>query len=387
MVQIILIFIIMLFISKIYGFIFTLSFFTRKLYLLFAVIAIFLYFYSYHNKSYRRSIFVKEFLFLYLWSFVPALTTGLVGGDLIDEFLNGLAFSFTAVAYPLFFKLKIRENIIISAFSLFSMVAVFLQVIIQLHPEFAFFGALTEEDIVWNMRNNLYRIRPGCIQMTVLCCLYFWCKLIKNIKLLYLVLFFTFLTGMYLELTRQVLMGFGLSLFYIIYVGRKTGLNKKLIVFLSVCFCVIIYNYWDALFGDLINDYKEDTFTTDIRKKCIAFTLNQLIQSPVVSWFGHGHLQIEPTVWWKKGFFMSDIGFIGEAFYKGIIWSLVFFRMVYLILYKYRKHIPIYIKAFVVAVGSISVFMFPYSYQNSLLVWVSVLYISSLHIKHNYNVQ
>lgn len=380
--QVLIIFVLLFLTSSLYGFIFTMNFFTRSFFLCMALVALVIYFKSRKNKEFLQSVFYKEFCFLYLWSLVPALTTMFFGGSFLDEFLNGLAFSFTAVVYPAFYKYRVTEKTIIIAFALFSIIATIIQIMIQLHPELAFFGAQSEEDIVWGMRNGLYRVRPGCIQMTVFLGLFYWCEISKKIDIYSLVMFAFMFTGMYLELTRQIYLGFAVAILYTVFWGRNSKVNYKILFLVCVLAVIAIYKYWDVLFASMVSSYKEDTFTTDIRQKCMSFTFSQLLDNPILSFFGHGHLEVERLVWWVKyHYFMSDIGFVGEAFYKGFFWIYVYFKMIYMLLLKYRKQVPLYVKAFVVATGVISMSIFPYSYPISLFVWSSMLYISSLYIK------
>lgn len=77
-----------------------------------------------------------------------------------------------------------------------------------------------------------------------------------------------------------------------------------------------------------------------------------------------------------------DIGIIGEMYHYGFLWVLMYGYMLYLILWKYRKLLPIYIKMYVFGTSVNSLFIFPYRMGMEFMIWSSVLYIASLYITH-----
>ena len=109
--------------------------------------------------------------------------------------------------------------------------------------------------------------------------------------------------------------------------------------------------------------------------------LEQSVSNPILFITGHGY----PDLLWKwgeqLGYWYNDIGILGQIYPYGIIWLIVYLRIVYCFLIKYKKNLPVYIRSYVFGLFCICTVMT--SYANSLamtLLWVAVLYIADLYI-------
>lgn len=80
----------------------------------------------------------------------------------------------------------------------------------------------------------------------------------------------------------------------------------------------------------------------------------------------------------------TDIGFIGAMYNHGIFWPLFYFYVVYKLLFKYGKELPLYIKLFVFGTAINSILIFPWRQTEEFFLWSAILYIVSLYLtKHN----
>ena len=77
---------------------------------------------------------------------------------------------------------------------------------------------------------------------------------------------------------------------------------------------------------------------------------------------------------------VTDIGIIGQWFIYGLIWIILYVFMVFNIVIRYRKKIPLYIRLFVIGTFINSAWIFPYRREYEFFIWTVVLYISSIYI-------
>ena len=188
-----------------------------------------------------------------------------------------------------------------------------------------------------------------------------------------------FSISIYFYLTRQILITIIATLGITFLLDKKKHWS---IIFLFIFATVILYFYWENLFGFFVKDYEETQhYTTDIRIECAEFVIPKILDNPLVAIVGHGHLPIERNSWYDMGYHLSDIGFIGESFYYGIVWVVGYFFVVYGIVMKHRKEIPLYIRLYVICTALPSFMIFPYHNEMGILTWACVLYICSLNIQ------
>ena len=159
--------------------------------------------------------------------------------------------------------------------------------------------------------------------------------------------------------------------------GRKTTIFACVVGLISI---VALAIFWDDLFGEMIQDSKDDSFSHGIRLEFIAWIMEYNLTDPIGVLFGHG----VSSPWFQELihllYYPSDIGFFGEAIYYGWLWALAYFYAVYRILITYRQRIPLYLRLFVICSGIISVFIFPYRNRIELFNWICMIYICSLYV-------
>ena len=345
----------------------------------------------YYKAEKHRLYFSSTVLYLCIYPIVLILLKPLVFGtglfDLLLDVPVLLGWTSVFVLYFIFSYYNISENVIVNILLTFGLITFILQIWQQLNPHIPLFGISSawmenHENEIASVRNDIYRLFIGSCLIQMFCLFYYCNRLLKKVNVKNLILFSVFLISVYLYLTRQVLIVIMISMFMSVFQSDNLGVRKwkKLLIF-SILGAVSVI-YWDNFFNFFVQDYKDNTYTTDIRWEAAIFFVNRIIQNPITLLLGHGYQyqSTEITAWASKGYYLSDIGFIGECYYFGIIWIIVFFRTIYEILFKYANLIPVYIKMFVLAVSLDSVMIFPYRNGEEAFVWVSVMYISSLYI-------
>ena len=329
------------------------------------------------NRHFKYSV-----IFLGLWPMLSVFLSRFWGGVPLEEINRTLKFIPLVFLFFVFAKYKINEKTIVTSMVTFGVATASIQIIEQIFPEMAIFGSFDLEDdnygfAIGNMRNNLYRFRVGSSAVQLFCLFFFWQKVRERFTPLSFAMLLLFSISVYLYLTRQIILAALATIAISFLIKKKIHFSVILLFLLGIAG---LYIYWDALFGDFIRDYDESGhYTTDIRIECAQFVIKKIFDNPIAMIVGHGHLPVEWKNWYNMGYFLSDIGFIGESFYYGIPWAIAYFYMVIRILVVYKKRIPLYIKLYVLCVTISSMMIFPYHAEMGLIVWSCVLYICSLH--------
>lgn len=304
---------------------------------------------------------------------------------------NNLFVSFVFCCYFVFHKVKISESDIILSLSIIGLVVLAIQIFQQLYPEMAVFSMYTEDmrqelglsqDYIASMRNGLYRFMPIAQHFPLFLLCYYFSKLLSDYKLKTLLLTIAFAASTYLMLTRMFMICACISCIYI-YIFQKNRQRSKFVPFLVILIgASLLISYSDVLFAQLFDSKDSDVdYSTTARMDCIPFMLEQTVSNPILFITGHGY----PDLLWKwgeqLGYWYNDIGILGQIYPYGIIWLIVYLRIVYCFLIKYKKNLPVYIRSYVFGLFCICTVMT--SYANSLamtLLWVAVLYIADLYI-------
>lgn len=294
-------------------------------------------------------------------------------------------------SYFIFHYLCISERMLIRALTIICFAVFVIQIVQQIYPERAMFCTITEQmreemglsaDYITGQRNGFYRFIPICVNIPVFLICYYFVKYLKNFKLKYLFLFSVFLVSMYLMLTRMFIVCTGICCLYVFFSTSRSKKNKFKTFTLALGVIVLTWFYSDTLFGELFTSEESGIdVSSKARLGCVPFFLSQTFDNPVLFLLGHGY----PEHLWKwgtkLGYWYNDIGIFGQLYTYGVIWLLVYFKLVYWILVKMKRRLPIYIRAYVLGMFCIC-FMMP-SYAVNLevtLLWCIILYIADLYL-------
>lgn len=166
------------------------------------------------------------------------------------------------------------------------------------------------------------------------------------------------------------------SIFFI----QNNKIKMKYVIIIAVCGMMCFY-FIDILFEEFYDRTLKETNAHNIRWIATNFYWQKICEDPITFLFGNGHPKLLYK-WQEKGLHPSDIGFIGEMFHYGVLWIALYFYSVYMILVKYGRKLPLYIKLFVLGTFTNSIMIFPYRNSCEYLVWTTMLYVASLYIAH-----
>lgn len=293
--------------------------------------------------------------------------------------------SFPWLLYYVFYHYRIGEKTLIRAFLMIGLLLFAIQLFQVLFPQYAIFGIYDEErqireGEVSEIRNNINRYRLGGWELTLFCMYYSWQKLLEKYSFKRLLFFTAFLLSMYLHLTRQIMfssiIALGCTLFFI----KRTKVRLWVVVAFVLLSIAFLFNY-EVLFSDLANKAEIELSNNDnVRWIAFEYFGGQIFTNYLTVLFGHGLYSGAARLIEMHSAYASDVGFIGEAYTYGLLWIALWLYTVWLILYKYRNDIPLYLKLFVFGSALHSWGMFPYRFASENLLWVSMLYISTLYI-------
>lgn len=354
-----------------------------RYYLIITIASIAIYFLFFIQLRKKYIPFNYYVLFLIVWPTSGFCSSIIKGGNITDDLF--LSFLWTAVAafYLIFHRFHYSEKRILYILGIVALTTVTIQ-LLQFFEVFPpIFGDPTGEElgeeIVTGERNGILRLFVGCMPLQMMMLFFFWTKFMTTFRLHWAVLTGLLLFSVYIYLTKQVLLStivtLGLSIFMI------KGRNIKIFSYsIMIVLTFVLMLFWEDLFGEMIKDSKDDSFSHAIRLEFIGFISEYYISHPVESFFGHGWSIPLIKEWIHKLYHLSDIGFFGEAFGFGWPWSLAYFYILFRLLVTYRNRIPLYIKLYLISTAIISIFIFPYRNRIEHFTWISALYISSLYI-------
>lgn len=304
--------------------------------------------------------------------------------NVIVSRMGSLAFLFYFVLHAY----KIKEKDAVKLVLIVSFVIWFLQVYQQANPYSALFGTYTDEQMSkWQtnettgMRNGLYRFMIPGYCFTVMAVLYSWIKFLGKRSLKNFIIFGIFISSIYLTLTRQlmavVIIGVAITP---ILIGKSQPLKKIVYLLITGAILLVIYNYSDVLFGDLINLTEEQSGTDYIRFLSFDYYFDQTTKDLPSLLLGSGSFSIAEQNGINFGFYPSDIGFMGEWHYYGLFWIILYVLIVYKLLIRNFNIMPGYLKLFIIVTFMDCFMIFPYRYPYENFLWAIVLYIGDLHI-------
>lgn len=306
-----------------------------------------------------------------------------------------LVSNFIWVIYFILHKYKITEAALLKVFFIIALTISVIQIVQQVTYPKAIFGIMTVEDMfekgmteVAEMRNGLWRFRIGNnAYFTVPILFASWFYLQKKISINLLLWVVLLLISVYMTLTRQVIFSCIVTLLYSFFLG-KNGKSKAFILILLLIVCLFIF--YDILFSSLADQTAEDNNDENIRLLSAIYYWNESIKTPFTFLFGIGKgtansplAYIQDTMASVYGFYVNDVGFIGEIYEKGCIYVIICYFTLYKIFIHYKNTIPLYVRLFVFFTTLMSVMIFPFSNASQMLVWTILLYVSDIHINKN----
>lgn len=346
-------------------------------------------------RSSRQMNFKKE---VYLMMFLPFLSIfnswGLYGQSPTSGAWAFLG-QFTWIVYFLLHKYKVSESALLKTFFIVAIIIAFIQIVQQFTYPSAMFGVISSDKMIEKglsdiaeSRNGLWRFRVhnnAYFTAPVLFVLWSWLQKKFNMKLFLLIILL--FISVYLTLTRQVIFSCIITLVYSFFLSKK---NKSKAFILILIFIACLLSFYDILFSSLAEQTVEDSNEDNIRLLSAAYYWNESLKTPFTFLFGIGKgvansslAYIQKMMSSVYGFYINDIGFIGEIYERGFIYVVVCYLTLYKIFIRFKNSIPLYIRLFVLFAALMSIMIFPFINETQTLVWTILLYVSDIHINQN----
>ena len=333
------------------------------------------------SKKIRKSDFSLLLVYLALMPLISCFSKQIILGESAFSVSAPILLAFAFMFYFVMKYLKVEEKDVVKAIVSVGVTTAVIQVFQQLFPNYVFFDAYKSDYYhlsLIEIRNNFSRYLVGSVAIQLLCLYYFWSQLSSKFSVLKLIFTCLLLVSVYLYLTRQILVATALTIVVSSFFSQEKK-TRRFSFILTICFVLgIIYN-WKDFFGEFVSMTQHDSYSTDIRWKCMLFFLDRVVSNPIGLLLGFGESHFEEQ-WYRLGFYASDIGFIGDMYHFGVTWVVVYFVSVYKIAVKYKNVVPLYIRLYLIGTLISSPFSFPYHTLDMAVVWLFVLYVSNRYI-------
>lgn len=311
-----------------------------------------------------------------------------------QSFIQSLTVDLAAFSYVTYFMLhhyRVEERTIMKAILFMALLIVGIQLFQQFSYPNCWFGihdeerqAITKE--LAEQRNGLWRFRMhinGFYTCPILFAAWIWLQ--RKFDIRTMIVCSLLMVSVYLTLTRQVMVACIFAVFMSSFIGEQK--NKKAALLLGLLFIVGLYEYYDVLFSSLSEQTKEDSTEDNIRLFSATYFWEESLKSPLTFLFGYGlhhpdsgfgdlmsHLNKD------YGFFISDVGFIGQIYQKGLFYVLTTYWLFYKIYFRFKKQLPLYVKMMVLFCVPMTPMIFAMYSPLYYCVWVMMIYIVDLHV-------
>lgn len=338
--------------------------------------------------------FKTDVLLLTFLPFLSSISTNIYYGQSFYDSIRALTGNFVWVFYFVLQKYKVQEATVLKAFLVIALFIVGVQIIQQFTYPNALFGVSTIEEAVEKgnlevaeQRNGLWRFRMHAnsyFTAPVLFAALMWARKKINPQLVFIIA--AMLVSVYLTLTRQVIASCLLSIFLSFFLGKKSkGMARVLII--GVILFAILYAYSDVLFGSLAEQTSDDMTDSNIRLLAAAYYWDESVSNPLAFVFGFGlpshNGAFARLINYQKEtlkFFTTDVGAIGKIYEYGIIYVILCYYLLWKVLFKLKKVVPLYIRVFTIFVGVMSIMIFPFATTLYYFIWTCLLHICDIYI-------
>lgn len=295
--------------------------------------------------------------------------------------------SLTFLVYFILYEFEISERILTSSLLKIAIIIFVIQVVQQLAPSSAIFGVSDPNGYFYNgemaeIRNGLYRYRIVCFVISLFAFYHSWQKVNERRNIKNVLVFIALAISVYLYLTRQLMFTSILTISCSFLFVKKSKGQFFLILTVAI-FLLIIYQYSDVLFGELLTQTKDEKTTDNIRMLSLAFYWDRITEDAFSFFLGNG---IHPLLqYWGRTFYFwpTDVGVIGAWFFYGVFWIITYIILVWNILIVHKNKVPLYVKLLTFGTFVNCFMIFPYSKVYEYIVWAIIIYICDLHISCN----
>ena len=354
----------------------------------------FLLFFIRHSTCNPNCHFRTEILLLMFLQFPSMINSWMYFGQSpIQSFIVDTA----AFAYIIYFMLhyyQVEEKAILKAIMFIAIVIVAIQLFQQFSYPNCWFGIYSEERQTITkefaeQRNGLWRFRMD-INCFYTCPILFavWIWLQRKFDSRLFIVCLLLMVSVYLTLTRQVMAACIFAIFMSSFIGEKK--NKKGALLLGLLFIVGLYEYYEVLFSSLSEQTKDEATDDYIRFFSAKYFWEESLKSPLTFLFGYGKHHADSafgalmeSLNINYGYYISDVGFIGQIYQNGILYVIVSYWLFFKIYFRFKRQMPIYVMMMVLFCVIMSPMIFPLVNSLHYFVWIMMIYIADLHINNS----
>lgn len=295
-------------------------------------------------------------------------------------------------------RFRVRESTILYSLLITAIAILLIQVVQQFTYPKAVFGVVSEElmnekggynNEMAEMRNGLWRFRMhqnGFFTAPIIFAILIWLK--RKIRMSMIVLITVLLVSIYLSLTRQVIFSVVMTIFLSFFIVKEKGHFRSFVIGASlIIFLIFFYN---ELFSDMSQKTQAEVREQNIRLLAATYFIEDFSKTLYTFLFGYGNAagagafnNYTDILMSEYGFFISDVGFIGKIWQYGIIYVFVCYYLLYILFFKYKRQIPLYVRLFVMFTVFMSPMIFPFYRNTNCFVWAMLLYVCELHISNS----
>lgn len=356
------------------------------------VMSIVFLFYTLGNLSYiksQTSIFSTQIwllAFIPFFSYIPALV--LHDQSILDSFR---ASGSRNLMYLTFFVLMIRnykEEEIIKVVMAMGAFWAIIQIVQQFtFPKF-WFSYSVDEDMGVQVRNGIYRFAPFGREFGLLFVFISFVRYIKEKKTIYLLALLLGVVGVYLTVTRQIVVAVLIAIIYGLH-QTKVLRSKSSLIF--IVFALVLYSNMDILIGDFAEMTDSNLSNDYSRFNSYLFYGLEYNQGNLLAFlFGNGDPCVGSNYFSEIenfqrnfGLWRSDIGVVGMYSSYGIIYMIPIITFFYT-LFKYRKFIDLEYQMFgiLVLLTSVMLWHFGHTFEH-VVPMACVYYLMDLSYRRN----
>lgn len=316
---------------------------------------LFFFLYKYPTKSCPSKHYVIGFLLIPMLSFIPCYFEH--GQNFIESFRTYLPL-FVLFLYFFLHKEKFSAKTIINLLTIFAVTRTIILIVQQFtYPNYLFamrpevfndqLGTYKEIEI----RSGIYRYYISDTYLSQFLIFYYFQKLTEKYSLKRIILFLIGLVGLYLDQTRQFMATTAGALVLVTLLASNFK-HKKGAVFLLIILLILVYNYWDVLFGSLSEQTSEDMTKDNIRVLSYYTFFNDYWGGPLSYIFGNGKgghsaygIELSDMAS-NLGLYRSDVGIVGFLNQYGIVSVLYFLMFYFVFIRKNWRHMDMHLKFF-----------------------------------------
>ena len=345
----------------------------------------------------RKKKGVENFSLLILclitWPFLSSFVSLSIYGQPLIVSFRVLVPNLMWLFYFVLNRYHFQEKTVIMALLVYSIGMLLIMVIQQFTYPTAYFGIFNDDQMLEKgysesayQRNSIYRFLMHQNGYTAVPVLLFYLNVLKyRFSAKNLIIVIMMLVAVYMSLTRQVIASTAFVVLFSVLINKRGKIKVSYLLIISAL-VAIIYVYSNLLFEEMVENTDSELHKDYIRFQAYAFYWYKATENIWTFIAGHGlaasgYFQFLFNHWQEDlKLYSCDVGIIGIWFHYGMIYVFLYLYSLYLI-FKYRKHIPIYVILFVVFAGLMSIMIFPFWITPKYyLVWTMIFYICDLHI-------